>query len=294
VLVLAATSLVWFDLVVSMFGLIAPIFGRMQIVAPLLAWPVMIAVVGLWVGPWIVAAMGGLARSGRSIAWITAGLLLSTGAAWIWANRAPAYSEERPQYRSARYLYDTSTSLAIIEAGGSETAPPPPVPQAGGSAAEWKLVTGEPETSISVGRLGAAFVHRAIVEPVDAPITVSASEHAEQDALSIEVFVVPSRPLFTVALVLPPGIIPTESSLPGSVSRGRWRMALAASQSTEVQFRFTVSRAQRASLNAVRVVATTTGLPGGSGWQGLPVWLPAKSDTWFARSTFIVPIPIRF
>ena len=294
VLVLSATSWIWFDLVATMFDIIAPIFGRMGIVAPLLAWPAMITILGFWVGPWIVAAAGGLARSRRAIGWVTVALLLATGASWIWANRAPAYTDDRPQYRSARYVRDTSTSLAIVEVGGSERDAPPPVPRAVGPAAEWQLVTAAPDTSVPVGGPGAGFVYRANVDPVDPPFNVSASERAEQDAVSIEVTVVPTRPLFAAALILPPGITPIESSLPGVVSRGRWRMALAAPPTAGVVFRVKVPGAARASLDAVRVVATVAGLPGGAGWQGLPAWLPAKSSTWTARSTFIVPLPITF
>jgi hypothetical protein len=48
-----------------------------------------------------------------------------------------------------------------------------------------------------------------------------------------------------------------------------------------------------AAARTLRVLVVAAGLPGGSGWQELPAWLPAERTAWMARSVFIVPVDLR-
>jgi hypothetical protein len=45
-----------------------------------------------------------------------------------------------------------------------------------------------------------------------------------------------------------------------------------------------------ASVDRIRAVAAEAGLPGGSGWQRLPEWLPADLASWSLGSYFVVPV----
>jgi hypothetical protein len=47
-------------------------------------------------------------------------------------------------------------------------------------------------------------------------------------------------------------------------------------------------RASRESLQDVGVAVTSTRFPGGTGWQGLPAWLPQDTAVWSSNATWVL------
>ena len=44
-----------------------------------------------------------------------------------------------------------------------------------------------------------------------------------------------------------------------------------------------------AAIQDVRVAVTSARFPGGSGWQGLPTWLPQDTAVWSSNATWVLP-----
>jgi hypothetical protein len=42
-------------------------------------------------------------------------------------------------------------------------------------------------------------------------------------------------------------------------------------------------------LRETRIAVTAARLPGGTGWQGLPSWLPQDTAAWSASATWVLP-----
>ena len=90
--------------------------------------------------------------------------------------------------------------------------------------------------------------------------------------------IVPREPGLTAAFVLPEGVMPSRSNLPGVVTRGRWRAAYIGVPAGRghlarvVQVRPGVAAAGRTRRGLV-----SPRFPGGGGWQSLPAWLPQQN-----------------
>jgi hypothetical protein len=89
--------------------------------------------------------------------------------------------------------------------------------------------------------------------------------------------------------VLPSGITPARSSLPGALRLGRWTATFIAAPADGVAWRASFASTDTARLRDIRVVVTDFGFPGGPGWQRLPAWLPQDRTVWSATATWVVP-----
>jgi hypothetical protein len=105
---------------------------------------------------------------------------------------------------------------------------------------------------------------------------------------TLSISVVPNEPALAVSFVLPSGLAPARSNLPGVMRRGRWTATFVAVPAEGVAWQASFSKASEAQTNAVRVVVTSSGLPGAPGWQRLPPWLPQDHAVWNAWFTWIL------
>jgi hypothetical protein len=94
-------------------------------------------------------------------------------------------------------------------------------------------------------------------------------------------------PGLAVAFVLPEGLEPARSNLPGIVRLGRWTATYRAPTPEGLVFRASFGRIDAGRLRDLRVVATALGPGDGSGWQP-PAWLPDTRTAWTAEASWIV------
>jgi hypothetical protein len=103
--------------------------------------------------------------------------------------------------------------------------------------------------------------------------------------------ITPQAPGLTAAFVLPEGIVPSRSSLPGTVVRGRWRAAYIGVPASGVTWRASFRTGAESKLTATQAVIWSSRFPGGSGWQSLPAWLPQEHAVWDVNLAWILAPP---
>jgi hypothetical protein len=106
----------------------------------------------------------------------------------------------------------------------------------------------------------------------------------------VTVTVVPRKISSTIALFLPAGVTPIESSVAGVVRSKHWQAVFTAPPPRGVVFRLRLRAADTASLSDARVLVQTTGLPGAGDLTGLPSWLPRERTAWWTRSVVVLAI----
>jgi len=104
--------------------------------------------------------------------------------------------------------------------------------------------------------------------------------------------VVPKEPGLTVQFVLPEGMTPARSNLPGAIASGRWRAVFVAVPPEGVTWRASFSGRQDPRLANAQAAVTSVRFPGGSGWQSLPAWLPQEHAVWQMRVRWLLEHPI--
>jgi hypothetical protein len=289
-LTFAGTALLWVGLGRDLALFLVPVFGRLSIVTPTYVFGAWMATVAAMVLPPFMALLTGATiaprlQSSRTGALLAAVSVLLAG----WAYGAPAYTTERPLRRQVRYVQDGASGRAAWEVGGNEPSLDLP-----GSPSDlrWGPQPPEPGPGTALAPLRHPFVFRAATTPgAPVPGTVSVALAGGAGSVELEVVARPSTPDARVDFVLPTGLTPLESSLPGRTGRdGRWRAGFVAAPAAGVTFRasFPPGEASRVRQAAVVFIATT--LPGGTGWQGLPGWLPQERAVWTSSAAYVVPL----
>jgi hypothetical protein len=97
-------------------------------------------------------------------------------------------------------------------------------------------------------------------------------------------------PGLAIAFVLPEGVIPARSTLPGVPRLGRWTATYIAPPRDGVLWRASFLKVPPERLHEVRLAVTDFGFPGGGGWQRLPAWLPQEHAVWTATATWVVAV----
>ena len=146
--------------------------------------------------------------------------------------------------------------------------------------------------SVPWGRYSFPFVFRATGPSLGSGagggrgVRRRAAGRRHPDALSV----VPREPGLTVTFVLPAGMVPARSSLPGVVRLGRWTATFVAVPAEGIAWRSQLPRrrAERRCRTS-RIAVTSARFPGGTGWQGLPAWLPQDTAVWSANATWVLP-----
>jgi hypothetical protein len=111
------------------------------------------------------------------------------------------------------------------------------------------------------------------------------------DGIQMTLSIVPREPGLMASFVLPAGVVPARSSLPGVVSLGRWTASYVAVPPEGVVFDASFRGAVAEGLRETRVKISSARFPGGGGWQGLPSWMPEETAVWSGEAVWIVPVP---
>ena len=312
-LVLAVTATMWLGEAHDLLRFIVAIMGRLPIVTPPFVYAAVISAAGIMVAPPLIALVAA-ERPLRRPWMVTTLILISVAVAIGAAYMAPAYSTEQPLRRYVRVLQDGDASTATWEVASVE----PGLDLGPGAPGEWTPTGGEAaEASIPWGRYSFPFVFRSSGPTLGpAPAAVSAfAIHPVAEGYQLTVSVVPREPGLTVTFMLPPGVAPARSSLPGVVRLGRWTATFVSVPlegiAWDASFPGIVPMSDRgrtvvapgpdqgqtgvrpqfdpATLLGLRIAIISSRLPGGSGWQSLPAWLPQDTAVWSANATWVLP-----
>lgn len=286
-IVLASVGALWAQLSFDLLGFAVAVFGRLPVITPIVVYPAMLAVAITMVAPPLIAMLLAPDRPLARPSIVTASLLLAFALATAAAYTADAYTAANPLRRSARYVSDASTGRAYFEVASNEPGLDLPTADAPGG---WQRLAGPPDAGGPIPRLPGPFVFRAPAPPAIAPVEIRSSLEPRDQGIELEIAARALDPGAAVRFVLPPGVRPARANLPGVVRRdGSWAATFVAPPAEGVAFRATFRRADEAALARAAVVVVAAGLPGGTGWQRLPAWIPRGRATWTARSWYIVP-----
>ena len=92
----------------------------------------------------------------------------------------------------------------------------------------------------------------------------------------------PRQPGIAVTFVLPPGVTPARTSLPGIVRNNHWIATYIAIPQEGIAWEASFHKGVEQVLPDIRLAVSSARLPGGDGWQSLPHWLPQETTVWSA------------
>jgi hypothetical protein len=285
VLILAVAGVLWVRDGIEVVRFAVATLGRMPYITPVFVYAALVALAAVMVAPPFIAATAA-ARPLLRPSLVTALLLIATVIATALAYTAPAYTPEQPLRRYARALQEAGAQTSTWEVAGLE----PGLDLGPDAPGGWAPAAGQPPGSVPWGSYGMPFTFRSTQPPIGpAPATIASFTVASLEAgHELTVTVVPQRPALRVAFVLPEGVTPARSNLPGVGRLGRWTATYFAAPLDGVRFTASFSGIDPARLRDVRVVVTEGGVPEGEGWQRLPPWLPLERMTWSVWSSWSI------
>ena len=287
-LVFLVTAALWARDTVDIFRFLVATLGRLPVITPVYVFAGVLGVAGAMLVPPLVGALVRSRRLLRPSAW-TAVALLGLAVAYGAAYRAPAYTHDAPLRRQVRAFQASPDAKAVWEVGSTE----PGLDLAVGAPAGWTPAAGAP-AAFPAGRLLSPFVFRTEGPPLG-PAPLEIAQYTVQPlegGVELTIAVTPREPGLTVSFVLPPGLTPSRHNLPGIERAGAWTAAYVAVPPDGVLFRASFPASEAAAVGHVRVIVSSPRLPGGSGWQGLPDWLPQDRAVWTSSANWIVPMPV--
>jgi hypothetical protein len=286
VAVLAVTATLWLRDTIELLRFMTAVFGRLPFVTPVYVYAGVLLAAGAMVVPAFIAAVAATRRLLRP-SLVTTVCLVSLVIAAGFAYSAAAYTSDQPLRRFVRALQEADGTSAVWEVGSIE----PGLDLGAGAPAGWSLQANAAPATIPWGRLSQPFVFRTTGPALGrAPVDIAGFD-VEPVAAGTEVALtaVPRRPGLAVSFVLPAGVTPARSSLPGALRLGRWTATFVAPPTDGIAWRASFSQVDAARLRDIRVVVTDSGFPGGTGWQRLPDWLPQERAVWTATASWVVP-----
>jgi hypothetical protein len=288
VVVLALAGTLWLRDTMELLRFMVALLGRMPFVTPVWVYAAMLLACGAMVVPPFVAAVAATKPLLRP-SLVSTVLLVAVAVTAGLAYAAPAYTFDQPQRRYFRVMTEPGAATSTYEVGSQEPGLDLDASAPGG----WYRATDAPKTTMPFGRFGPAYVFRTTApSPGPAPATVGGFT-LKQVAAGTEVTmtIVPQGPGLTAAFVLPEGVLPSRSNLPGIVVRGRWRAAYIAVPPEGVTWRAAFRTGVESRLPATQAVIWSARVPGGSGWQSLPAWLPQEHAVWDVNVAWILTPP---
>lgn len=286
IVVLGVAGTLWLRNTVDLLRFATAVFGRLPIVTPAYVYAAIIAGAGVMIVPPFLAA---ITRPGPVVrpSLITALCLLAVAIAAGSAALAPAYTFEQPLRRHLRALQEPDATTATWEIASIE----PGLDLATGAPGGWSLQSTPAPASVPWGRLPHPFVFRTSGTPLGpAPVEVAGFTITPvQAGVELALTVIPKRGGLAVSFVLPAGLTPARSSLPGAPRLGRWTAVFLAPPAEGVAWRARFASADATRLRGAHVVVTDFGFPEGTGWQRLPAWLPQDRAVWTATATWVLP-----
>jgi Peptidase family M28 len=285
VVVLAVTATLWLPDTLELLRFTAALFGRLPLVTPVYVYAALMTAAGVMLAPPFIAAVASTRPLVRP-SLVTTLCLLSVAAAAGYAYSAPAYTFDQPQRRVVRALQEPDIATAVWEVASLE----PGLDLSTAAPGGWSPQSSAAEASIPWGRLPHPFVFRASGPALGpAPLDVAAFTMQPVAAgTEVTVTAVPRRRGVVVSFVLPQGVTPARSSLPGVLRLGRWTATYIAPSEDGILWRAGFGAAASGRLQDIRLVVTDSGFPDGSGWQRLPGWIPQDRAVWTASATWVI------
>jgi hypothetical protein len=284
--ILAAAATLWLRDTSDLLWFGVAVMGRLPIVTPVFVYAALAGAAGIMIVPPLIAL---LARERPLVRpWlVTVVLLLAIAAAGSAAYVAPAYTAERPLRRSVRALQDAGAAGSIWEVGSVE----PGLDLGPDAPGAWRPAATAADTSVPWGRFPFPFVFRAAGPPLGPPPAAIASFTVEPlaDGHRLSLSVVPREPGIVLRFILPAGIAPVRSSLPGVELDGRWSATFVAPPPEGLAWEASFRGVAPEALRQTMVGIGSARLPGGDGWQSLPAWLPQDTVVWSASAAWVVP-----
>jgi hypothetical protein len=285
-IVFVITAALWLNTAKSLLYFMVPMFGRLPIVTPSYVYAAVMAVAGLMLVPPLVAT---IAKSRPFVrpSLETALCLFAVAATAGFAYGAPGYTEEQPLRRSARAIQE-GDGPAIWDVGSIE----PGIDLAEDAPTGWMPTSTAPNAAVPFRRLPQPFVFRSNGPNLGpAPISIATATVEPLEAgTELSVTVLPASPGLGVSFVLPAGLEPARSNLPGVTRLGHWTATYRAPTPEGLMFRASFGRQTpegAARLRELRVVATAAGSADGAIWEA-PAWLPSSRTAWTVEAFWIV------
>lgn len=288
VVVLAVAGTLWLYVTADLLRFMVALFGRLPMITPIWAYTAVMLTCGAMVVPPFIAAAAATKPIARP-SLITAALLVVVAISMGVAYAAPAYTFAQPQRRSARVIVEPDAATATYEIASQE----PGVDLDASAPPGWYRATDTPQTSLPFGRYTLPYVFRT-TGPTPGPAPARVTDFTlKQVAAGTEMTmtIVPAGPGLTAAFTLPEGVAPSRSSLPGIVTRGRWRAVYFGVPAAGITWRASFKSGVESRLPLTRGVIWSSRFPGGTGWQSLPAWLPQERVVWNMDLAWILAPP---
>jgi hypothetical protein len=290
VVVLAVAGTLWLRDTIELMRFMVCVLGRLPIVTPAFVYAALMLACGAIVVPPFVSAAAATQPIVRPSA-ITAILLVAVATTAGLEYASPAYTYAQPQRRHARVLIEPSATTATLEVGAIE----PGLDLDAGAPGGWSRTTDAPSGSVPWPRMPLPFVFRTTAPaPGAAPATVSSfSLTPVAGGTELSMTVVPQTPGLTVLFMLPRGLQPARTNLPGRSVGDRWQATFVAIPTEGLTWRASFRKGREADLADARAVVVSHRYPGGAGWQSLPAWLPQDRAVWTMTVAWALsPAPI--
>jgi hypothetical protein len=290
VLVLAVSATLWARETTELLRFVVAIMGRLPIVTPVFVYAALISSAAIMILPPLVAAITTERPLGNPWA-LTAAASLAVAIAIGAVYLAPAYTSEQPLRRHVRALQDGDAPNATWEVASVE----PGLDLGPGAPSGWARASGAVTASgVPWGSYSFPFVFRTTGPSLGpAPASISGFGMTPlPEGTHVTLSVVPTEPGVTVTFVLPEGVTPARSSLPGIVRNGRWMATYIAVPTDGIAWNASFRKGAEQALPDIRVAISSSRLPGGSGWQRLPGWLPQDAAVWSANATWVIPAQV--
>ena len=287
IVVLCVSGTMWLREATELSRFIVAIMGRLPFVTPFFVYAAVLSAAGLMVAPPFIAVVA----TGRPLArpWAITAAILAGAGRHLWRRiRRP-----RLHARNSRFAGTCGRSR-------TETRPPRRGKSRRSSPASTSHRTRRangPRPTAQRRRQafpGAATASRSCSAPRDRlsgpprPAIGSFEIKPLTDGSQLSISVIPREPGLLVTFVLPAGITPARSSLPGAVRLGRWTATYVAIPAEGIAWEASL-RTPPSSLKDVSVAVTSSRFPGGTGWQSLPAWLPQDTAVWSSNATWVLP-----
>jgi hypothetical protein len=281
ILVLAVTGTLWLRETAELLRFVVAVMGRMPIVTPVFIYPALLACSAAMVAPPLLAAVAPskpLLRPSILTTFLLAAIAVTAGLAYA----APGYTREQPLRRYARVLQEAAGTSAIWEVGSVE----PGLDLAEGAPSGFAPAADPAPVSVPWGRLSYPFVFRTTTMPLGPPPARVAgfTTNVVDQGTEASINVIPQEQGVSISFVLPPGLAPARSNLPGRQRGGRWVATFIAPPPEGVTWRGSFAKVGPEALAAIQVTA----------WQPWgtrpPPWLPQEHAVWAGGATWVLPM----
>jgi hypothetical protein len=285
IVVLGISGTLWLRNTLELLRFATALFGRLPLIMPVWVFAALIAAAGIMVVPPLLAVISRPAPLRRPVL-VTSLCLVAVAASAAAVELAPAYTYERPLRRYVRALQEPDAATAVWEVASVE----PGLDLGQGAPPGWVLARDTPLATVPWGHYSHPFVFRTHAESLgSAPADVTAFTLTVRQGLTdVSVSVVPRRPSLSVSFVLPAGLSPSQTSLPGALRLGQWVATFVAPPPEGIAWRATFRATDAERLRDLRIAVTDAGFPAGRGWQRLPGWLPQDRAVWSATATWVL------